>query len=384
MNHPRVVGMKIAVLSLADIDNYGDTFFPYMFRAELLKRLPKARIDLFTNIPFDSGIYRTQAYSPEAVADYDAIILAGGDTIQRLDQEEFGPIYAKLSSNVFSGRPSDIVFSWLELQKPFKAWFAVGAHPNILNYRTDVEEAFAKLDYLAVRGIIAKKILENNLICNNEKILIVPDLGWLFPEYINATKLKPKAILRKHGGPKIPSRPYAVFETYQEKDVPVERIAQTLIDFQEKSGVRILLVPFIRPWSDFKMLSQIYEASDGMLSLVPNTLSFLETGSVLKGSEFYIGASMHGAVTCLAYGKPAGNILRWTAPKLQDLHGMRSRTDCFANEWEQLGPMLDMLNQEKKSGKAERAAYSSYMRSRLCREIDGLAKRILEYTGRSV
>jgi hypothetical protein len=98
--------LKIAVLSLADIDNYGDIFFPYMFRAELLKRLPEAQVDLFTNNSFDGGVYKTLSFQPTMLNNYNTIILAGGDTIQRLDEEVRKPIYAKLYGNTIYGGAS--------------------------------------------------------------------------------------------------------------------------------------------------------------------------------------------------------------------------------------------------------------------------------------
>ena len=48
MHQEQTLNLKIAVLSLADINNYGDKFFPYIFRSELKARFPNADIDLYT------------------------------------------------------------------------------------------------------------------------------------------------------------------------------------------------------------------------------------------------------------------------------------------------------------------------------------------------
>jgi polysaccharide pyruvyl transferase WcaK-like protein len=171
-----------------------------------------------------------------------------------------------------------------------------------------------------------------------------------------------------------------------EPDVPIKQIAADLIDFQIDSGLQVLLTPVnneSHPWSDYRIMSKLHEASMGELTLLSNSLNFLEVATVLKGSRFFIGGSMHGAVTCLAYGKPAANILRWTAPKLQDLHGMRNRQDCFSNDWRTLKQLLKKLNSEAENGFGERNLYSRYMRSRLMQEINGLCMEILDYTERS-
>ena len=85
---------KIAILSLADINNYGDTFFPLVLKSELLKRIPDARIELITNTEFDCGLYKTTAYSKEFVSEFDAIVLGGGELISPYDNESFLATYA--------------------------------------------------------------------------------------------------------------------------------------------------------------------------------------------------------------------------------------------------------------------------------------------------
>ena len=40
--------IRIAIMSVADILNYGDTLFPFIARQEILKRLPNAKFRFFT------------------------------------------------------------------------------------------------------------------------------------------------------------------------------------------------------------------------------------------------------------------------------------------------------------------------------------------------
>lgn len=156
--------------------------------------------------------------------------------------------------------------------------------------------------------------------------------------------------------------------------------------FQEETGVRVVLLPIVQTkstqtlssWNDYYPLSRLQECAEGEFLLMPDQLDIFDLGRLLKHAKFYLGGSMHGAVTCLAYGKPAGNVLTWTAPKLQDVHGMRMRADCFITHWGRLPKLLYALNAEAEDEKAARYAvqYADYMRYRLSVEIDLLCRQL--------
>ncbi len=368
---------KIAVLSLADINNYGDMFFPYLFREELKKRLPDAEIRLYTNVACHSVLYDTQKYDRKLLGDYDAIILAGGETIHLWDEEQWSNLYPDAGD----GNISDIAFDWLTLDKPFKAYFSVGVHPNMQGHKQEALCAMNRLNYLSVRGELSKKILEGAIISHSNEIRIVPDLGWIFNQYIDRWEQEGK------GKTALPQTPYMIFEMFYEFDEnTLQFAAGALARFQEATGVRVVLLPIVQTkstqalssWNDFYPLSRLQEYAEGAFLLMPDQLDIFDLGRLLKHAKFYLGDSMHGAVTCLAYGKPAGNVLTWTAPKLQDVHGMRMRADCFITHWGRLPKLLDALNAEAEDEKAARyaAKYADYMRYRLSVEIELLCRQL--------
>ena len=51
---------KIALMSVADIDNYGDTLFPFIAEQEIKKRIPDVEFRFFT--PTDFCYNGTQFY----------------------------------------------------------------------------------------------------------------------------------------------------------------------------------------------------------------------------------------------------------------------------------------------------------------------------------
>lgn len=186
--------------------------------------------------------------------------MAGGETVHFWEDEES---WENLYEEPANGRKiSDIVFDWLTLEKPFKACFSVGVHPNMLYHQDLTLQLLKKLDYLAVRGEMSKKILEGGIISNDNYIRIVPDIGWLFPKYIeNAVPDIP-----------LPSKPYMVFEMFYESDEEtILYAADTLKNFRQKTGVEVVLLPIVQTkskqkdssWNDYKALLKIYQLSRG-------------------------------------------------------------------------------------------------------------------------
>lgn len=372
--------MKIAIVSLADINNYGDAFFPVIVEEELKKRLPDAQIDLITNTIYNSGFYETKKYCYEELKEYDAIILGGGELISPYDNEAFCKTYGE----GYKGKPSDIAHGWLDIPKVFKAWFSVGAHPVLYDYPDEVDCALESLDYLSVRGNISKKVLEKGFVVNNGNIRVIPDLGWLFPRYIDDYQWFEYEHVCKIEG----KEEYCVFQAIDDADINknLEMITRVLVDFQRNRNIKVLLLPIMQTaeqWMEKDVMERISAMSGNELEMIPYGLNIKQTGIILKNAKFFVGSSLHGAVTALAYGKPVVNIRSGVNTKLQDLHAARFRSTCFANGWDVLPGVLNRLSNEAENEIDHKYAvmYAEYMQYRLEREFDGLALRIKEYIG---
>lgn len=372
--------MKIAITSLADINNYGDVFFPLVIKTELQKRFPDAQIDIVTNTFYQCDFYETKMYKREAMKQYDAIIMGGGELISPYDDRAFCETYG----SAYNGRPSDIAYGWLDLPQAFKAWFAVGAHPVLFDYPEEVDFALENLDYLSVRGTISKKVLERGFAIHNSDIRVMPDLGWMFPKYIDNCSegfVPDVGVLGCN-------RKYCVVQAIRDLNIDedIEKIAQTLVCFSKSRGMDVVLLPIMqtkKQWMERDVLEKIYEAAqtygDGV-KLLSFGLNLMQTGMVLKHAQFFVGSSLHGAVTTLAYGKPAVNIRSGINTKLQDVHAARFRATCFANGWDALPGVLERLCNEAENEIDHKYAvmYAEYMRYRLDREFDGLVAKMLQ------
>src|SRR5690606_1041638 len=171
--------LRIAMLSFADINNYGDILFSHVFKAEITKRLPSASIDFYTPSTIELEGFSYEGYLREKLdGNYDAIFLAGGEVVHLFDERTWAPIYEKQNKKVVSKNASDTVWDWVDCDSKFKAWLSVGVRPFGDKWDEDkVKHTITSLDFVGCRGILSKKILEGSDFEKfNSAITITPDL----------------------------------------------------------------------------------------------------------------------------------------------------------------------------------------------------------------
>jgi hypothetical protein len=120
------VTVRIGLLTYADVDNYGDRFFPLLCRRELQRRLGHAEFVLFspTGAPVEGTGYLP--YDPAAVEGlFDALLLAGGEVVHAGDAM-LRAIYRAQGQEPAGQRPTDLVYEWPRLRAGFHAWICVG------------------------------------------------------------------------------------------------------------------------------------------------------------------------------------------------------------------------------------------------------------------
>lgn len=365
---------KIAFFSFADIDNFGDILFSHIFKMEIEKRLSNVEIDFYTPSDFSVEGIDYIAYSKEKIIEkeYDALIVFGGEVIHLFDERTWIPIYKKNNKIIESSLPSDVIYDWVDLARPFKAWISVGVRPfeKEEDYIKTIS-AIENLDYLSVRGGLSKKILENqNLQINNSKIEITPDMGWLFPNLLNYTDSLGK-LYRNH----IDFSKYMIFQINNISELEAIEIGKYLLDFQEKSDVKVVLLPVIRPWEDHKYLKMINDEFEGKFLLLDNNLSILEIADIIVHSHIVLTSSLHANITALSAGIPAAIINKWQGTKLQDLYGHQFRLKMVRHQLEDIPSLLNDLLEEQKKRNVLRS-YSEFMQLSLNDVFDELVKKI--------
>lgn len=366
--------IKIALMSVADIRNYGDILFSLIARQEILKYLPNAEFKFFTPTDYCIEGEIFQAYTRELLDEFspDAIIVLGGEVIHRYDETVWNQMYRNIKSSIVSGKASNIIFDWLDYPC-YKVWFSVGALtlPVPENNYISIEE-LSHLHTIAVRGVLSKKILEQDYFTYNPHIEIVPDIGWLFPRLVTSYGQLLSQINYKHDL-SLKENEYIVFNV-NHTSINTETllfVINYLDKYTSSKGITIIVMPIIESYNDLEILSQYIHTSN--LVLLPD-LSLEEKITILNQAKFYVGSSLHCAITTLASGKNAGIIHNTGLTKLQDLFGHMMKTKLLAFDWYQLPELL--CNLEKDVEKSH-YIYIQYMQKKLDEQISILSQKIL-------
>jgi len=367
--------LRLAMMSFADINNYGDILFSHVFDMELRNRIPDVEIDFFTPSTIDLEGYHYEGYDRAKVdGKYDGIFLAGGEVVHLFDERTWQPIYEKQQKQVVSKHASDTVWDWVDCQSAFKAWLSVGVRPFGDKWdELKVNNTVNALDYISCRGILSKKILEaSNFESFNKKVEITPDLGWIFPQYLDSQNQR-----GKHYGDFIPpDTEYLLFQVHNIIEVEAKIVANDLREAKQKYGYEIVMMPVIHLWKDEVYLEQINKLAGNEFIVLPNDLSVVQMLDIIVHASLTVTSSLHVAITALADGVPASVFNKWQGSKLQDLYGLQFRTDFLVSEVTEFANIFEKLEFERQHSKSL-SLYAQFMREKLKETFDGIVNRMI-------
>ena len=338
--------MKIALMSVADIRNYGDVFFDFIARQEMQKYFPDAEFRFFTPM---GGVIENEefyCYTKKALSQFnpDAILCIGGEVIHKYNDVVWQDMYhGKVA------KPSDVVFDWVRMPNVYKAWFSVGALDLAMPMEQISDEELGGLNYIGVRGILSKKILEHkDMLFRNSKIDMVPDIGWIFPRYCKNPKRILKQISKKYCF-KLKPNSYFVFNVNW-TSIPKDKIffvLDEIFKFQRLTGLKVVILSVISSYKKLDVDISLYMNENENI-LVLDDVPLLDTCALLMEARFFIGSSLHCAITTLAFGKPAGLIHNTMLTKFQDLFNHMMMPELLSNEWDSFPNLLLYLYNFKK------------------------------------
>lgn len=365
---------KIAIMSFADFQNMGDMLFPFLAREELIRRIPDAEFRFFT--PSETIIEKESffRYSPEALQRFNphAVILWGGETIHKGDSVIWmlNGTYSQVAQNCYNQKPSSIVFDWLSFGNWYKAWFSVGVIDLGTEHLLPSPEDLQSLDYIGVRGILSKQMLDSISGENREKTKIVPDVGWLFKRLAPNRKVTLERLscslkfdLYEDG--------YSIFNCNC-TSLPEPKILESALYRLAEAGERIFLLPVIATYNDTDMLRSFLVHPN--IKLLPQDLSLREKLSALQGAKYYVGSSLHCAIAAMSTGKNAGIIHCANLTKLQDLFSHSMRLEYLENDWNHFSDMCERL---KRPVSPSLETYGRFLEKRADEAIDELCEKIL-------
>ncbi|MFO1237161.1 MAG: polysaccharide pyruvyl transferase family protein [Alphaproteobacteria bacterium] len=297
--------MRIGLLNYADVHNFGDVLFPLLAARELRARLPEAEIAFISPSGASVAGMAAERFDRAALADFDALLLCGGEVVHRLDAMLNG-IYARFGHDAIA-RPTDLVFGWTAVAGPYKAWVGLGVPEPDDEARRAIGAAVRGLDFISVRGARSRERL---IACGAaaERVRLDRDIGWLFPRLLQGRPPPPQAA----GG-----QPYLAVQAIAWPDTV--GLADRLAAIGRRLGVGIVLLPLTTCWGDHAFIGRLYEAGRGAFTLVDHRTDPLDKLAILGGARAYIGQSMHGFVGAAAHGRPAGLLVADADDKFREL-----------------------------------------------------------------
>lgn len=368
--------LNVAIMSIGEILNYGDILFAPVLEKKIKNVYANVECKYFTSEDVSVENIKYYQYSEKALDEFqpDLIIACCGEVIHKHDNTLWRKVWERSFGRNWLQKPSDTFFGWLDRKDAYKAWFGVGVLDGLNETEYASEEEVAKLDHCSTRGLINKKILERNkLIYYNPQISVTPDIGWSFPEYFGDYNKTIKEINdRKHT--QLKENSYICFSInyffMDSAEGDVEFIHKTLQDFRKRTGLEIVLLSQQSNNQELPYLGEGY--------LYFDDLTLQEKGALLCGCKFYVGYSLHFAITAMANGKPASVIHHRQQTKFQDLFGHMMCTDWMSSNWHDLPKLLEKHNSYTEDNKDILLTYVSFMRKMFTSKLEDLIKKCIE------
>lgn len=300
---------NIALSGTFNVENYGDLMFPEVFKMAMKKRGLDFNLFLFS--PSQSGKKalddNTTVYSIDEIdkihskTPFDAVIVGGGALVH------YSKIPVKLPGNDYFSdyKIHDSWYTPIEfaVRNNIKVLFNLPQVPYNFSQTTNEisKKAFESLDYISLRDNISKEYIsqlyENG---NPPEINVFPDSVCCLPELISADYLSDikNKIIDFDGE-------YAVIQFNPQMPVEDEKDLLKVIRKLKSVGLEVLLLPLGYTHNDDTVLLEFNKKYNCGCKLFSQKLNIFEMAAILAGCNIYIGASFHGAITAIAYGKKA-------------------------------------------------------------------------------
>ena len=304
---------RVALVGTFDVDNYGDHLFPRIAVRELTRRLPDATVDCYA--PFGPlhptrlrGGPLVRPLGPwieqrldEFASTYDAVVVGGGELLH-LNDPLLAAFYGVERSEIDLVQPSRWFLEGLGAAREASCpvlWHAVGVPYDLDDQQSArVRAALAHRTPPVVRDHRSKeRLLAAGVV---PPVVVVPDSGLLVDRLFDGADLERRR--RRLGLPEGPSI------VVQGCDLAVPWAAAIAREAAAIAGARgwsVVLAETGRCRGDAVFADAVAAALvDGACHRVPADAGVEDIAAVLSSAELFLGSSLHGAITALAYGRP--------------------------------------------------------------------------------
>lgn len=307
--------MRIGLWGTFDVPNYGDALFPRIGRAELLRRLPDARVLHFAPLGrdhptrFDGGdpAEPLGRYAPERLAtlaeQLDCVIVGGGEIIHDHDWE-LAPHYGRSPEDLAALAPSRFFIDGLgpELEEDCPVmWHAVGLPFDISDQEAGrYREALASRPYVSVRDEISKRRLEDAGIQN---VALVPDPALVVPRLLSRELLDRRLRYLRAIGAYPVRGPALVVQGSRVLLRWLDELAPAVEALGREMEASVVLVETGPTHGDGEFAEALEARLSGPVHRVSD-VGLEDVAAAIAGGAGFVGNSLHGAITAFAFGLP--------------------------------------------------------------------------------
>ena len=337
--------VRIGVLGTFDVDNYGDHLFPRVAAHEFGRRLPGAVVTAYspygrlhpTPLDDDRAAEPLGPWSPERAAEmaaaHDLLVIGGGELIH-LNDPLLAPVYGTTPDELSRMAPSRWFVEGLgpELEAGCPvAWHGLGVPwaPGEEGAGR-LRAALAGRPYVTVRDRASAQHLAAAGV--DRPVEVVPDSALLIDRIMPAAALSARLeILRGAGGYPPPG---AMPVLLQGCDLLMPHLEDVVVATErwrvaQPDGGAVLALETGRCRGDHLFADAVENAlAPRRVWRLPSDATVEDLAAVIAGGGVFVGSSLHGAITALAYGRPFVLLNLYGEAKLDgfgDLTGLSGR-----------------------------------------------------------
>ena len=295
-----------------DVENYGDALFPRIFELELHRRLPDARLTFHSPFGHEGPLHFNRSWPVEALgertperlselADAADLVVIGGGEIAHVRDDLLGTAYGLEPDPAF--RPSAFFLDGLgaagEARTPV-AWHGIGI-PFDFDEETAalVRDALERRPYVTVRDEGSLARLRRAGVRSD--VEVVPDSVLFLPRLFGVVEVEERvAALRARG--LYPDRPPLVVQGTAALAPQAATIAAALE--RGRGDTPLLLLATGPALGDGLFLDELEARLPGPVQRLPPRAELEDIAAAIHSSAGFVGSSLHGSITAVAYGRP--------------------------------------------------------------------------------
>ena len=309
--------VRVALIGTFDVDNYGDHLFPRVAGHELGRRLPGAETCAFAPYgwlhPTDLDDGRASSplgpWSPERARQLAAahhLVVVGGGELIHLNDRMLAPVYGTTFEEMDRLAPSRFFVEGLgpepEAECPV-VWHGVGVPWTPVGEAAGrLRTALAGRPYVTVRDRHSAQRLADAGV--GTPVEVVPDSALLISRIMPPESLRCRLEkLRDAGGYPGPGGPVLVVQGCELLLPHLEGVAAAVAGWP--AGGEVVVVETGRCRGDGAFSAALQRALRAVrLWRLPEGTAVEDLAAAIAGGDLFLGSSLHGAITALAYGRP--------------------------------------------------------------------------------